>query len=221
VSEETRPAPRQDAVDEWLQTMPCRIGELLIAQRSEAEFVIFHRSDQGRSDLCIYQGVEAAIAIARFDDAGAYRPLKTAPNLRHGWILLLEDLGEVRSALDYFYPARIGAYVAWRDGRLKTTPVRETLDRQTGMYRVSAKIGEGQINSLVASFCRSDGGCLRTIQWVQDSVGTRASTLLPPEKFDPAFDQTGYAERVLPLLCQEACNLLVGEARKVVKSTGA
>ena len=201
--------------------MPCRIGDLLITRRSAAGFAICHRSDEGRSDFCEYRGVEAAIEIARFDDAGAYRPLKTAPNLRHGWILVLEDLGEVRSALDYFYPARIAAYVAWRDGRLKTTALRETLNRQSGMYRVAATIGEEQINSLVASFCRSDGGCLRTIQWARDSAGSPASTLLPPEKFDPAFDQTGQGENVLALLCQEACNLLVAEARRVVKAAGA
>jgi len=218
VSEEVRPAPRQDVVDEWLQTMPCRIGELLITHRSPAEFALCHRNDEGRTDLCTYRGVEAAIEIARFDDVGAYRPLKTAPTLRHGWILVLEDSGEVCAALDYFYPARIAAYVALRDGRLKTTALRETLNRQTGMYRVAATIGEEQINSLVASFCRSDGGCLRTIQWARDSAGTPASTLLPPEKFDPTFDQTGHGKNVLPLLCQEACNLLVAEARKVVKA---
>jgi hypothetical protein len=40
---------------------------------------------------------------------------------------------------------------------------------------------------------------------------------LPPEKFDPQHDQTGGGTAVVPLLCQEACNLLVAEARKVVQ----
>jgi hypothetical protein len=44
------------------------------------------------------------------------------------------------------------------------------------------------------------------------------STKLPPQKFDPAFDQTGRGERALPLLCQEACNLLVAAARAKVKT---
>jgi len=59
---------------------------------------------------------------------------------------------------------------------------------------------------------------LRTIQWKRDLSDAPASTLLPPEKFDPGFDQTGREESTLPLLCQEACNLLVAEARKVVKA---
>ena len=221
MSEETRPASRRDAVDDWLQTMPCRIGEILITRRSDGEFGVCHRDDAKRSDLRAYDGVEAAIEIARYDDAGVYRPLKTAPNLRHGWILLVRSIPDVRRAIDYFYPARFAAYAVWHDGRLRTTTLRETLDRQTGMYRVVAKIADEQANSLVAGFCRSNGGCLRTIQWKRDASGVPASTLLPREKFDPTFDQTGRGESTLPLLCQEACNLLVAEARKVVKAAEA
>ena len=49
---------------------------------------------------------EDAIEIAKHDDAGNYRPLKTAPNLRHGWRLELETLEDLRRALDYFYPGQ-------------------------------------------------------------------------------------------------------------------
>jgi hypothetical protein len=59
---------------------------------------------------------------------------------------------------------------------------------------------------------------LRTILWKRDKRGTIPSTKLPAEKFDPAHDQTGRGERAIPLLCQEACNLLVNECRKVVKT---
>jgi len=40
---------------------------------------------------------------------------------------------------------------------------------------------------------------------------------LSPEKFEPAYDQTGGGRTAIPLLCQEACNLLIAAARKVVK----
>ncbi len=170
------------------------------------------------------------------DDAGNYRQLKTAPNLRHGWRLELATVEELRRALDYFYPGRLVAFTAWNSGDLKTTALRETLDRQSGMYRVAAKISDPQINDLVADFCRSDGGCLRTILWKRDRNGAIASTKLPKEKFDPVCDQvvddcnrrpTGDAcashseAATVPLLCQEACNLLVAECRKVVKSESA
>ena len=113
-------------------------------------------------------------------------------------------------------------FAAWKSHKLQTTPLRETLDRQSGMYRVAAKISDSQIDDLVADFCRSNGGCLRTILWKRDSRGTVASTKLPNEQFDPDYDQASIRPEsptpaTVPLLCQEACNLLVAECRKVVK----
>lgn len=210
-------APRKQATGEWLADLPCRIGQILVDRTADGAFALCHRDDAERRDLAIYQDGEAAVAIAQYDDAGAYRPLKTAPNLRHGWALILSDATAVRVALDLFYPGRVPAYVAWRRGALKTTALRETLGRQTGMYRVAAKITDQQANDLVRNVCRSDTGCLRTIRWERDAAGSTPSTLLALEKFDPAHDQTGRGERTIPLLCQEPCNLLVAEARKVVK----
>jgi hypothetical protein len=94
---------------------------------------------------------------------------------------------------------------------LVTTPLRATLNRQTGMYRAAAKISDAQTENVIANLCRSDVGCLRTILWKHDSP------FLPATKFDPHFDQFGRDEKTQPLLCQEACNLLVAEMRKVVK----
>src|SRR5207302_1861761 len=140
-----------------------------------------------------------------------------APNLQHGWRLQLATVDELRRSLDYFYPGRLAVFAAWKGGSLTSTPLRETLDRQSGMYRVAAKISDEQIDRVVGDFCRSDGGCLRTILWKRDTRGRILSTSLSSEKFEPAHDQTGCGENTIPLLCQEACNLLVAECRKVVK----
>jgi len=133
----------------------------------------------------------------------------------------------LKRALDHFYPGRLAIVIAWKTGRLRTTPLRETLDRQSGMYRIAAKISDAQIDDVVADFCRSNGGCLRTILWKRDQRGAIASTRLPKEKFDPAYDQaprpgsatpaTTSTPAAVPLLCQEPCNLLVAACRKVVK----
>ena len=195
----------------------CRVGEMSIRRIKGGRFVLSHCDDGGSDDLERFRNPEEAAEIARYDDAGNYRPLKTAPNLRHGWQLELADLAGLRRALDYFYPGRLAMFAAWKDNRLTTTPLRTTLTRQSGMYRVAAKISDEQINDLVGYFCRSNGGCLRTILWKRDERGTIASTKLPPEKFDTSHDQTGEGEPVIPLLCQEACNLVVNECRRTVK----
>ena len=197
-------------------------GQIAVTPLPDGGYELRHRDEAVRpvSELDTRTDPEDAAALALYDDAGAYRPLKTAPNLRRGWRLVLPDAGALRLALDLFYPARLGAWRAFGRGQLATTPLRETLGRQTGMYRITAKITDEQADALVGRFCRSDGGCLRTILWRRDVAGTVPSTRLPVEKFDPAHDQaTGEkgGEEFIPLLCQEACNLLVAEARAVVK----
>lgn len=205
---------------------PFYFGQILVQNVNGTTFVLSHRDEESLDQLQRFRDAEDAAEIAKFDDAGNYRPLKTAPNLRHGWRLDLVTVEDLRRALDYFYPARLAAFAAWKHGHLETTPLRHTLDRQSGMYRVAAKISDSQIDALVADFCRSETGCLRTILWKRDRKGVIASTRLPSEKFDPACDQatassppgsTPPATAAVPLLCQEACNLLVAECRKVVK----
>ena len=197
-----------------------RIGEIAIRKLDDGGFALSHCDDEDCADLMLFHSAEDAIELSKFDNAGNYRPLKTAPNLRHGWRLDLATLGELKRGLDYFYPGRLAVFAAWKNGQLRTTTLREILDRQSGMYRVAAKISDEQIDNVVGNFCRSDSGCLRTILWKRDKRGTVASTKLPPAKFDPLHDQTGHGEGCIPLLCQEPCNLLVAECRKVVK-TGA
>ncbi len=217
-------------------TPPFYFGQILIHKITTGRFVLLHRDDESVDQLQIFRNAEDAIEIAKYDDAGSYRPLKTAPNLRHGWRLELDTLEALMRALDYFYPGRLAVFAAWKSDKLKTTSLRETLDRQSGMYRVAAKISDLQIDNLVADFCRSDGGCLRTILWKRDAEGAVSSTKLLKEKFDLEYDQATavYSRRpadeahvshsetaTVPLLCQEACNLLVAECRKVVKGESA
>jgi len=192
-------------------------GELLIQSTNSGGFALCHRDDEQSQDLKVFRKAENAIEIARYDDAGKYRPLKTAPNLKHGWRLEVVDLPELRRALDYFYPGRLAILASRAENQLSTTPLRETLDRQSGMYRIAAKISDEQINEVVGEFCKSDGGCLRTILWKRDATNSAPSTKLAPEKFDPAHNQTGRSENAIPLLCQEACNLLVAQCRKAVR----
>ena len=192
-------------------------GQILIQRTGSGGFVLCHRDDENSRGLEIFKKPEDALRIARSDDAGKYRPLKTAPNLRHGWRLEVVDLGELERALDCFYPGRLAMLAAWTENRLSTTPLRETLGRQSGMYRIAAKISNQQIDEVVGNFCKSDGGCLRTILWKRDARGTIPSTRLPPAKFDPTHDQIGRGQNAIPLLCQEPCNLLVAECRKAVK----
>lgn len=200
------------ALEGWLTAGRNCMGELLIRGR----FEVLHRADADRAHgLQVFNMPQAAREIARLDEAGNFRPLKSAPNLRRGWKLVLRDIRALREALDFFYPAMLGTLLAHERGGLEIVPLRETLDRQSGMYAVTRKITSAQADDLIGRFCRSDGGCLKTILWaIEPGVPV---TSLPGSKFDPAVNQRGTAEPAVPLLCAEACNLLVAAARAVVR----
>ena len=194
---------------EWLGEGESCIGQILIRALPDG-FELRHRDDLQRADLRAWRRVEDARILANHDDAGAYRPLKSAPNLAHGWRLTVPDPESVRRALDYFYPAMLGVRLSRDRAELQVLPLRATLERQTGMYRITRKITDPQADALIGRFCEPKRGCLKKILW---QIGPDTPiTSLPPEKF-PCSESA----REWPLLCHEACNLLVAEARKVVK----
>jgi sirohydrochlorin cobaltochelatase len=212
----------REAFGAWLARGGNRIGEVAIRRSDSWEgYVLTHWEETDRASLPLkhFSTPGDARLLAQLDDAGRYRPLKTAPNLRHGWLLELKTLDELYSALDFFYPAALGVGAAFADHRLPVVPLRETLDRQSGMYAVTRKISDAKADMVVEACCSSQGGCLKTILWELKPGHPFAG--LPPEKFDPDRDQLAAeaGQNAFPLLCNEACNLLVAAIRKAVKKT--
>jgi sirohydrochlorin cobaltochelatase len=182
-----------------IQSGPLHLGQVVVS----ADFVITHSDDFGVRDLQVSHDPNEALEIARYDDSGKYRPLKTAANLRHGWRLVLRDAPEALVALDFLYPAAMGTLAMWQKGALHSVSVRETLARQTGMYAVVKKITDEQIHEVKSTLCGGQPPCLRQILWSTASSGAALSGAI--------------AGNTPPLLCAEICNLFVAEGRKVVK----
>src|SRR5262245_65620795 len=92
-----RALPMRNLIEEILNgfAAPFSFGQILVEKREDAGFVLSHRDDASHDDLQTYREAENAIEIAKCDDAGNYRPLKTAPNLRHGWRLELATVKEL------------------------------------------------------------------------------------------------------------------------------
>jgi sirohydrochlorin cobaltochelatase len=188
------------ALSAWLAAGGEEIGQVRI-RAGAAGFALCHRDDAGRTDLELFTGADAARALANLDAAGKFRPLKTTRDLRRGWRLNVADARELRRALDFFYPAMTGVWLSRQRGELRPVPLRETLDRQTGMYAITKKITDPQARGMIDSFCAP---CLKHRLWDIASANAHA----------PAFPP-----HALPLLCHEACNLLVARAREIVKQT--
>ena len=209
----------EQLLQERLRASAIRLGELIVRQAEPAGYVIRHwQDDQPEQKLTVKTGSIAALEIVRYDAERKYRPLKGAPNLRTGWELRLDSVAEVRQAIDYFYPGAFATWLAYNRGEVTPIDLRQTLARQTGMYRVTQKVTDSQAEELAGRFCQSRSGCLRTILWTVD--GKAPNRYLPSSKFDPQADQLGEQREAnvwIPFLCVEACNLFVAEARKIVK----
>ena len=192
------------------------IGELEFAE-TPGGYRLYHRRDRNSlAKARIFRSPEDAREVAKYDRTARYRPLKGAPNLPSGWVIELQNLDALKRALDYFYPGAVATWRAFRATNATAVSLRQTLSRQTGMYRIAQRISTGQAENLIQKFCSSDGRCLRTILWgIEPGQG---SSFLPPSKSDPLVDQTGEGRKVIPYLCLEGCNMLVAAARKVVMS---
>src|SRR5262245_48920645 len=81
--------------------------------------------------------VEDLRALAQSTKEGAFRPLKSAPNLQSGWLTSIRNTAELGRALNHLYPGAIADWYAARGKPPPTTDYREFTARQTGMYRIT------------------------------------------------------------------------------------
>ena len=208
----------RDRLQRILAIGSLNLGEINARRITDISFIVRHRQDaeprEGPS-LRIYTEPAAARDLARFDREGRFRPLKGAPTLLAGWELRLDSIDSLKLAIDYFYPGALASWFAREDRRINPVDLRTTLNRQTGMYRVTQKLTNAEADELAGRFCRSDGGCLRTILWT--IAGKRPNGNLPETKFAISDNQLEKHDPVIPFLCLEACNLFVAEARETVK----
>jgi hypothetical protein len=95
---------------------------------------------------------------------GAFRPLKSAPNLRAGWHCWVGDAGGLEEALDILYPGSVADWWVTRHEAGAATSFGEYFGRQTGMYRVAQRLNEGHA-ALAFGACCAPRFCLKRRLW--------------------------------------------------------
>lgn len=193
--------PLTEFLSDLMELGYCRVGQVHVSKNAIG-FCIRHELDESALDLQAYHSPDDATEITRWDDAGEYRPLKTAPNLRRGWELHLDSMEALRLALDLLYPAALANWRAVLRGEKIAPPLRETLNRQTGMYRITGLLNRDEASQITATLCRPN--CLRQILW-------------PIDPSDSASDRVEPEGRI-PLFCTNICSLFLGKSREAVKS---
>ena len=202
-----------------------RMGEIVIGTTASNErFNLFHQLDAdlarqpGHGGLELFHGPTEARQISLYAEDGTYRFLKAQRNLRRGWLMVIESPGDLRLALDQFYPAALGLWLAHRRGTLEVEDLRHKLDRQTGMYRRAKMLTDEGAQALVPATCAAAPGCARRILW-----GISPAQPLRPSA---ASECSGIAEGVaeseaIPLLCAAPCNHFIAECREAAKHQAA
>lgn len=177
-------------------------GQLRLSRSYDGAFEASHLADAETGTTL--ERIESAAALrelAKFDAAGAYRPLKTAPTLRGGWQTRCHEAAEFLRRLDAIYPGAFATWIAYSRGRHHPTSLRRTLNRQTGMYRSARAITDEMAHRLIRELCHP--GCLRSIAWPINDDEPVNRPIAPP--------------RAIPMICTEACTLAINAARALAK----
>jgi hypothetical protein len=171
----------------------------VVVRRLERGFELRHLSDRAAAPdtLVTLNGTELR-NWAQSTASGAFRPLKSAPNLRAGWRALAADGEALDLFLHYLYPGAVADWFAAQSPHPPMTSYRQFTARQTGMYRITTMLPDAIAGAAILACCHVDF-CLKRRLW---SV----------EGLEP--DQAGQ-KSLIP--CLEPCALMLEFARKVAR----
>ncbi|QCC50191.1 DR2241 family protein [Halapricum salinum] len=199
---------RYDALEDGLSRSWGQLRVTATLDDDQRRYDLRHEADADRAaaDLQRSDDPRDARDITKLDADGEYRPLKTAPTLRSGWVFPDLDATDLVAAVDFFYPATIENWHREREGDLDISHWHETMARQTGIYGVvetwDRQEGHDHVE-WVAEACCDDSQCLKRREWDYD-----AETPL----------ETDGGSGVFP--CREPCSIVVSAARQWTKQEG-
>ena len=137
-------------------------------------------------------------ALAQFTAQGAFRPLKSAPNLQSGWRTLAKNPAELEMALHHLYPGAVADWFAAQQEQPPVTHYRDFTTRQTGMYRITQLLNDEQAAQMIRSCCHAQF-CLKRRFWTVEGLAPDN----PSEKS--------------AIACLEPCAVLLEFARKAMR----
>jgi hypothetical protein len=177
--------------------------ELLLAQvlirRTAHGYELRHVDDRDRNaaELRLVAASELR-RLAQYMASGAFRPLKSAPNLQTQWRAVVASPAEMELALDALYPGAVADWFAAQATPPPLTSFREFTERQTGMYRITAMLNDGAAAPVIRACCHRQF-CLKRRLWTVAGLAQ-----------DEAKEKS-----LIP--CLEPCAVLLEFARKVTR----
>jgi len=191
-----------------LEKFAAQLGhELVLAQvlirRRSAGYELRHADDRDRPEAELRPiPLTGLRALAQFTADGAFRPLKSAPNLQTGWRATTANDAELEQALNQLYPGAVADWFAAQSHPPPVTNFREFARRQTGMYRITQKLTDAQAALVIRAGCHRSF-CWKRRLWSVEGLAPDA----PAEK------------SLIP--CLEPCALLLEFARAAMRNEQA
>ena len=142
---------------------------------------------------------DEARPLAQSTASGIFRPLKSAPDLQTGWRIEARNDDDLETALSQLYP---GAVADWHAAQAANPPVtnyREYVNRQSGMYRITAMLNDEQAAQVIGGVCDAKH-CLKRRLWTVGGLEADAAA----------------HKSLIP--CLEPCAVLMESARKAVRA---
>jgi len=138
--------------------------QIHIRRVGEDRYRITHSLDRRASGTSLLSSTdpEEALRIARSASDGAYRPLRSAPTLRRGWILDDLDADGLWRAVSLFYPAALLHAKRFEFGQTAVNSWEAWAGRQTGIYERLSDLDPEVLDGVTRQCC---GNCLRTRVW--------------------------------------------------------
>jgi hypothetical protein len=179
--------------------------DLVVAQvwirHAEGRFELRHVEDRSASGSSLKAlSAPDLRPLAQVTRAGAFRPLKAAPNLQRGWRHVARNPRALYFAMNQIYP---GAVADWHAAEVRGGPVTDydvMTARQTGMYRITHLL-KGPQAARMATVCCDRAFCLKTRLW------KAGEAVIDPKESE--------GKSVIP--CLEPCAVLLEFARSVAR----
>ncbi|WP_253737958.1 DR2241 family protein [Halohasta salina] len=198
-----RPVPdRYAALDAGIEREWGQLGITTTISEDGTRHYELRHVDDGDADattLTPHTDPFEARDIGTLDAKGRYRPLRTAPSLKQGWIFPDLTADKLYEAVEAFYPATVVNWYREQQGELDVDHWRDEQDRQSGIYNLITVLPDEAVDWAAAACC-DDSQCLKRREWQLSDD-------------EPLDAESG--DGVFP--CREPCSMVVAAGREWAK----
>lgn len=180
----------------------CSFCEILLHRCPESgRFMAQHVADRNSTNkLTRLTTVEEVLKWSETTNSGENRPLKTAPDLKSGWVISETSIEMFVKKIDALYPNVLQDTVDYYTATNTPLDFRSLIASMENCTGFANQVTDAQINKVMRDQCFR--GCLRRIAWGIDNK-CPVSKLPPPQS-------------AIPAVCNRACEFALEATKQLI-----